>query len=146
MDLILMRIADIISAIPSMLYVILLTLVMGAGIGSMILGLCVAGWIGMARWSGRDSETQRNGICLRGPDGRDPSDAHLGGICCRTRRGTIIVNLIFLVPQAIFTEAFLSFLGVGSRRRRPAWDRSSRGEEPDDALPYQMVFPCWCSA
>ena len=48
-DLILMRIADIISAIPSMLYVILLTLVMGAGIGSMILGLCVAGWIGMAR-------------------------------------------------------------------------------------------------
>ena len=32
-----------------MLYVILITLVMGAGVGSMILGLCVAGWISMAR-------------------------------------------------------------------------------------------------
>ena len=48
-DMVLMRIADIISAIPSMLYVILITLVMGAGVGSMILGLCVAGWISMAR-------------------------------------------------------------------------------------------------
>ena len=48
-DIALMRIADIISAIPSMLYVILITLVMGAGVGSMILGLCVAGWISMAR-------------------------------------------------------------------------------------------------
>ena len=48
-DIVLMRLADIISAIPSMLYVILITLVLGAGVGSMILGLCIAGWIGMAR-------------------------------------------------------------------------------------------------
>ena len=48
-DLILMRIADVVSAIPSMLYVILITLVLGAGATSIILGLCVAGWIDMAR-------------------------------------------------------------------------------------------------
>ena len=48
-DLVMMRIADVVCSIPSMLYVILLTLVMGAGVKSMILGLCVAGWVDMAR-------------------------------------------------------------------------------------------------
>ena len=48
-DMVMMRIADIIASIPSMLYVILITLVTGAGAGSIILGLCVAGWIDMSR-------------------------------------------------------------------------------------------------
>ena len=48
-DMILMRAADVIAAIPSILYVILITLVMGPGIKSMIFGICIAGWIDMAR-------------------------------------------------------------------------------------------------
>ena len=48
-DMILMRAADAIAVIPSILYVILITLVMGPGIKSMIFGICIAGWIDMAR-------------------------------------------------------------------------------------------------
>ena len=48
-DMILMRAADVIAAIPSILYVILITLVMRPGIKSMIFGICIAGWIDMAR-------------------------------------------------------------------------------------------------
>ena len=48
-DMVLMRIGDIISSIPSMIYVILIMLAAGSGPGSIILGLCVAGWVDMAR-------------------------------------------------------------------------------------------------
>ena len=143
MDLILMRIADIISAIPSMLYVILLTLVMGAGIGSMILGLCVAGWIGMARMV--------RGEILKLKEMEYAYAARMEGIrpmrilvrhLLPNAAGTIIVNLIFLVPQAIFTEAFLSFLGVGIEA--PAASLGTIIQEARSQMmlyPYQMVFP-----
>lgn len=142
-DLILMRIADIISAIPSMLYVILLTLVMGAGIGSMILGLCVAGWIGMARMV--------RGEILKLKEMEYAYAARMEGIrpmrillrhLLPNAAGTIIVNLIFLVPQAIFTEAFLSFLGVGIEA--PAASLGTIIQEARSQMmlyPYQMVFP-----
>ena len=142
-DLVLMRIADIISAIPSMLYVILLTLVMGAGIGSMILGLCVAGWIGMARMV--------RGEILKLKEMEYAYAAQMEGIrplrillrhLLPNAAGTIIVNLIFLVPQAIFTEAFLSFLGVGIEA--PAASLGTIIQEARSQMmlyPYQMVFP-----
>ena len=91
-DLILMRIADIISAIPSMLYVILLTLVMGAGIGSMILGLCVAGWIGMARIGNIKSM----------------SDLQVGAKCLETGiwgcYQNVLINLGDIADEAFKTE------------------------------------------
>lgn len=113
-DMVMMRIADIIASVPSMLYVILITLAAGAGAGSIIVGLCVAGWIDMARIV--RGEIQR----LKETD--FAAAARMEGlspmrILCRhllpNAAGPILVNLIFLVPQAIFTEAFLSFLGVG---------------------------------
>ena len=51
-DFLLMRAADIISSIPSMLYVILISLVMGSGVLSIIVGISVAGWIDTARITG----------------------------------------------------------------------------------------------
>ena len=56
--------------------------------------------------------------------------------------GTIAVNMIFLVPQAIFTEAFLSFLGVGIAA--PAASLGTIIQEARSQMmlyPYQMIFP-----
>ena len=142
-DMILMRIADIISSIPSMLYVILITLVMGAGVQSIILGLCVSGWIDMAR-------------VVRGEIRRlkETDYAHaarmegIGSIRILVRHllpnaaGPILVNLIFLVPQAVFTEAFLSFLGVGIEA--PAASLGTIIQEARSQMmlyPSQMVYP-----
>ena len=136
-DMILMRIADIISSIPSMLYVILITLVMGAGVQSIILGLCVSGWIDMAR-------------VVRGEIRRlkETDYAHaawmegIGSLRILVRHllpnaaGPILVNLIFLVPQAVFTEAFLSFLGVGIEA--PA---ASLGTIIQEARSQMMLYP-----
>lgn len=142
-DMILMRIADIISSIPSMLYVILITLVMGAGVQSIILGLCVSGWIDMAR-------------VVRGEIRRlkETDYAHaarmegIGSLRILVRHllpnaaGLILVNLIFLVPQAVFTEAFLSFLGVGIEA--PAASLGTIIQEARSQMmlyPSQMVYP-----
>ena len=142
-DMVLMRIADIISAIPSMLYVILITLVMGAGVGSMILGLCVAGWISMARIV--------RGEIIKLKETEYAYAARMEGISplrillkhlLPNAAGTIVVNMIFLVPQAIFTEAFLSFLGVGIAA--PAASLGTIIQEARSQMilyPYQMIFP-----
>ncbi len=56
--------------------------------------------------------------------------------------GPIIVTVTFLVPSAIFTEAFLSFLGIGIQVPMASW-----GTLVNDAIPtlftqpYQMLFP-----
>lgn len=136
-DMVMMRIADIISSIPSMLYVILITLAAGAGAGSMILGLCVAGWIDMARIV--RGEIQR----LKEAD--FAAAARMEGIpririlwrhLLPNAAGPILVNLIFLIPQAIFTEAFLSFLGVGLEP--PA---ASLGTIIQEARSQMLVYP-----
>ena len=142
-DMILMRIADIISAIPSMLYVILITLVMGAGIGSMILGLCIAGWIGMARIVRGEiiklKETEYAYAARM--EGIKPIRILIRHLLPNTA-GMIVVNMIFLVPQAIFTEAFLSFLGVGIAA--PAASLGTIIQEARSQMilyPYQMIYP-----
>ncbi|MBQ1900377.1 MAG: ABC transporter permease, partial [Erysipelotrichaceae bacterium] len=48
-DMIMMRIVDIIYAVPSLIYVVLILLVFGDSVGSMMLAICLTSWIGMAR-------------------------------------------------------------------------------------------------
>lgn len=142
-DMILMRIADVVSAIPSMLYVILITLVLGAGAGSIILGLCIAGWIDMARI------VRGEILRLKGMDfARAAQMEGISPLRILVRHllpnavGPITVNFIFLIPQAIFTEAFLSFLGIGIAA--PGASLGTIIQEARSQMmlyPYQMVFP-----
>ena len=143
LDMVLMRIADIISAIPSMLYVILITLVMGSGVGSMILGLCVAGWIGMARIVRGEIVSLKKSEYAEAArmEGISPMRILIRHLLPNAA-GPVIVNLIFLVPQAIFTEAFLSFLGVGLSA--PAASLGTIIQEARSQMilyPYQMICP-----
>ena len=136
-DMVMMRIADIIASIPSMLYVILITLVTGAGAGSIILGLCVAGWIDMSRIV--------RGEIMRLKETDFAAAARMEGLpplrilwrhLLPNAAGPILVNLIFLFPQAIFTEAFLSFLGVGL-----AAPAASLGTIIQEARSQMLLYP-----
>lgn len=135
-DMVMMRIADIISSIPSMLYVILITLAAGAGAGSMILGLCVAGWIDMARIvRGEIQRLKETDFAAAARMEGIPRIRILWRHLLPNAAGPILVNLIFLIPQAIFTEAFLSFLGVG---QPPA---ASLGTIIQEARSQMLVYP-----
>lgn len=136
-DMVMMRIADIISSIPSMLYVILITLAAGAGAGSMILGLCVAGWIDMGRIvRGEIQRLKETDFAAAARMEGIPRIRILWRHLLPNAAGPILVNLIFLIPQAIFTEAFLSFLGVGLEP--PA---ASLGTIIQEARSQMLVYP-----
>ena len=143
MDTLLMRAADLLASIPSMLYVILITLVFGADTGSMILGLCISGWIDMARVV--------RGEIQRLKESEFAQAARMAGISkgrillrhlLPNAAGPVMVQAMFMIPQAIFTEAFLSFLGVGIAA--PAASLGTIIQEARSQMllyPYQMVCP-----
>lgn len=142
-DMVMMRIADVISAIPSLLYIIIIILLFETSIAGMLLGICVAGWISTARLV--------RGEILRLKSHEYIIAAQLSGVPKRIvlfryllpeTAGAVIVNITLLVPQAIFTEAFLSFIGIGI-----AAPMASLGTLIQDArsqiqiCPMQMVYP-----
>ena len=142
-DMLLMRMADIIDAIPSLLYVILIMLVMGANVGSILLGICISGWIELARIvRGEIRKLKAMEFCTAARMAGVKAGRLLGKHLLPNAAGPIIVNLTFLIPKAIFTEAFLSFVGVGI-----AAPVASLGTLISDArsqiqiYPSQMLYP-----
>lgn len=137
LDMILMRFADILSAIPSLLYVILILLAMGPGVGSIIFGICIAGWIPTARITRGEilrlkTEDFYLAIKLAGAHPLRILLFHL----LPNAAGPILVSITFMVPTAIFTESFLSFVGVGLSA--PV---ASLGTLIQDARSQMMLYP-----
>ena len=142
-DMVLMRIVDVIYAVPAMIYMILLMLIFGSNIYSVMLGICVNGWINMARivrsqvMSLKEQEFSVAAFVI-GASRRRILFRHL----LLNSLGPIIVTVTLMIPQAIFTEAFLSFIGIGISA-----PMASLGTLAQDAkmlmnvYPMQMVWP-----
>ena len=140
-----MRIADILSGVPYLLVVILLMVIMPAGLWTLIIAMTITGWIGMARIvRGEVLKLKAEEFVL--------ASKSLGANTLRVMTkhlipnalGAILVTLTLTVPTAIFTEAFLSFLGLGVPAPKASW-----GTMTSDALsslryyPYQLFFPAF---
>lgn len=142
-DILLMRLGDIVSAIPSLIYVILIMMTFGANVGSLLLGLCVSGWVDMARSvRGEVLKLKQEEYLIAAK----VSGAKMGRLLLKhifpNALGTIIVNLTFLVPQAIFTEAFLSFVGVGIEAPAASLGTLIRNAMSQMRVyPWQLLFP-----
>ncbi len=115
-DDIMMRIVEILMGIPYLILAILLILVLEPGLTAIILALSVTGWIGMARIvRGQLFQLKEQEFILAaktlGANTRRMMLKHL----IPNTMGPIIVSITFTIPGAIFTEATLSFLGLGLR-------------------------------
>lgn len=142
-DIIMMRIVDTISSIPMTLYVILIMVIVGAGISSIIIALGLTFWVKMARivrgqvLALKQQEFVKAAIVI-GADTKRIMVKHL----IPNMMGPIMVAISMQIPSAIFTEAFLSFVGLGVSAPQASW-----GTLANDALtgiyvyPYQMFFP-----
>ena len=121
-DMVMMRFVDIIYSVPSMLYIVLIMLWLGAGVSSIILGISITCWIGTARIvrsqvkSLREQEFTMAAFVL----GASPKRILVKHLLVNAM-GPIIVNITLMVPQAIFTEAWLSFIGVGISAPKASW-------------------------
>lgn len=134
-DDILMRIAEILYAIPYMLMVILLSVVLGSGITPLILALTLTGWVPMARLvRGQVLQIKEMEFVQAanafGSDLKWILFKHL----LPNAMGPIIVNVTLTIPRAIFSEATLSFLGLGVQPPTPSW-----GQMAADAIEQMLV-------
>lgn len=143
-DMIIMRIVDILSAIPYLVWVILLMMVTGSGIVPMILALTLTGWLGMARMvRGQVFQLKNEDYVLAAKS----LGVGVWGIITRhiipNTIGVIMVSLTFAIPGAIFSEAVLSFIGIGISSPLTSWGQLiSMGMKVMQLYPYQMIWPC----
>ncbi|MBQ6217290.1 MAG: ABC transporter permease [Erysipelotrichaceae bacterium] len=142
-DMIMMRIVDIIYAVPSLIYVVLILLVFGDSVGSMMLAICLTSWIGMARqvrtqiMSLKEMEFSLAAKVIGASNSR---------ILIRhlviNALGPIIVSLTMMVPGAIFTEASLSFVGIGLNPAIPSWGKLANDcRQLIFTQPLQVLWP-----
>ncbi len=114
MDMVIMRVVDIMICIPSMIYMILILVVMGGGPASLIVALAIAGWMGSARsFRGRILQFKNREFVLAAKVlGARPRRIIFRHILPNIL-GNMAVGLCSAIPGAIFAEASMSFIGLG---------------------------------
>jgi len=132
-----MRICDILYSIPYLLLVMILTVVRGSGMGTILIAMTVTGWINMARITrGQVLQLKTNDyIKAARVIGCGPARILLRHLL-PNMMGSIITTLTLTIPTAIFTEAFLSFLGLGIQAPAASW-----GVMVNDGLPAMRYYP-----
>jgi ABC-type dipeptide/oligopeptide/nickel transport system permease subunit len=121
-DYAVMRIIDVLSSLPAMLFYVLLMVALGAGFGNLILAMAATGWIGMARLvrgqvlSLKETDYVRAARAMGGGT-RHVMHTHL----LRNATTPVIVALALGIPGAMFAEAGLSFLGLGIPSPQASW-------------------------
>lgn len=145
-DSLLMRLVEFLMAFPYLVWVTLLMLVAGSGLFPMILALTLTGWLSMARL------VRGQILAIKQEDYVIAAKA-LGANTLRIIKkhmipnsmGVIIVNLTFAVPGAIFSEAFLSFIGIGIKSPMSSWGLLvSLGMGQLASYPMRLLIPCVC--
>jgi len=143
-DILMMRFVDILTSIPLLLYVILIMVMVGnRGLWTIIIALGSVYWINMARLvRGQVLSLKKQEFVLAaralGVKKRSIISRHL----IPNAIGPIIISMTMMIPRAIFTEAFLSFIGLGVSAPMASW-----GTLSEDAIstfmsfPYQLFFP-----
>lgn len=142
-DELMMRFVDIMSAIPSLLLIISLMVVVGPGLHTIILALSLFGWMTMAR-------VVRTQLLQLKEQGYVLAARSLGAgfwriLFCHllpNASGPIIVTLTLTVPSAIFSEAFLSYLGLGVQAPIASWGTmASEGLPAIEYYPWRLLIP-----
>ncbi len=156
-DLIMMRIVDVIYSLPDMLIVILLSVVLDqrlkltsgilASLGTNMISIFIVFgalyWVGMARLvRGQILSIKENEYILAARSiGASPSRIirkHILPNCL----SVIIISTALQVPSAIFTESYLSFVGLGVRAPMPSLGSLANAARVGlQSYPYKLVFP-----
>jgi oligopeptide transport system permease protein len=121
-DLALMRIVDVMYAFPQLLFVILLMSMWGRGLGNIFLAIGLTGWVTLARLVRAQFLTlrERDYVVAARAIGADDMRLIVKHMLPNAMT-PIIVAMTFGIPAAIFTEAFLSFIGVGIGPPMTSW-------------------------
>ena len=157
-DLIMMRIVDIIYSLPDMLIIILLSVVLqsilkftpgsfmdslGTNMISLFIVFGLLYWVGMARLiRGQILSIKQNEYILAAKSIGSPTGMIIRKHILPNCISVIIISTALQIPSAIFTESYLSFVGLGVQAPMPSLGslaNSARGGL--QSYPYKLLFP-----
>lgn len=142
-DQLMMAIVDILYGIPLLLYVILLMVVLGPGLTSIFIALGIAYWLTMARIvRSQIMKIKKEEYVLAAVTMGIPRWRILLYHIIPNCMGPIIITMTLAIPEAIFTEAFLSFIGLGVSAPMASWGvLAAEGISSMRSYPFQLAFP-----
>jgi oligopeptide transport system permease protein len=157
-DLIMMRIVDIIYSLPDMLIIILLSVVLdqvlssaggglvdrlGSNMISIFLVFGLLYWVGMARLvRGQILSIKKNEYVLAAKAVGAKAPRIILKHILPNSISVIIISTALQIPSAIFTESFLSFVGLGVQAPMPSLGSlANAAREGLQSYPYKLLFP-----
>jgi len=142
-DRIMMRIVDIIYALPFMFFVILLMVVFGRNIILIFVAIGAVNWLDMARIVRGQTLSLKNSEFIEaaracGVSDRDIIRRHI----VPNLLGVVMVYVTLTIPQVILVESFLSFLGLGVQEPMSSWGALvNDGAQDMESAPWILIFP-----
>ncbi|SMC89561.1 ABC transporter permease [Sporomusa malonica] len=142
-DRVMMNIVDILYGIPLLLYVILLMVVLKPGLTNIFIALGIAYWLGMARIvRGQILSLKEQEYVLAARTLGASTWRILLRHLIPNSLGPIVITMTLAIPEAIFAEAFLSFIGLGVAAPMASWGvLASEGVTSLRSYPFQLFFP-----
>lgn len=122
MDALLMRVVDVMLAVPTLVLALAIAGVLGGGLGNMILAIGVTGWREFARLVRGQVLVIRSAAYVEAARAVGAGDLRvLGRHVLPNALGTVIVFTTLEMPAALLWAASLSFLGLGAQPPTPEW-------------------------
>ena len=147
-DQAMMRFADFVVALPFLLFMILFKVVFGIGPGEsgilpMLAAMIILLWPAPARLvRGQILQIREEGYVSASKLLGATTPYVVGRHMLPNTLGVILVTITFQVPSAIFTEAFLSFIGMGVAPPTPSWGAMcNEGIKSMLTRPHELLFP-----
>jgi oligopeptide transport system permease protein len=142
-DLYITRFIDVMYAFPRLLFVILVMSMLGAGLWNIFIAIGLTGWVGIAR------QVRAQVLAIKEKEFIDAARGLGAGFARLLSRHIlpnaltpIVVAVTFGIPEAIFTEAALSFIGVGINPPTPSWGQMvGEGQQYIRSYWHLCVFP-----
>lgn len=145
LDMIVMRIVDVLYGIPSLIVTILVMVVLGTGVPTLIVAMCITGWIGSCRFVRGEVYRLKNQDFVLAAKVLGVSDfvviiRHI----IPNIMGLLVTNLCLAIPNAIFQEAFLSYIGLGISPPNCSWGvLAKEGIKMLRVAPHEILIPAF---
>lgn len=142
-DGVMQRLVEVLVGIPHLIIVILLMMVMPAGVWTIVAALSITGWTNMARLVRAEilKLKSREFVLAAQVLGTGKKMIILKHLIPNTV-GVIVINVMFTIPSAIFTEAFLSFIGIGLQEPQASLGvLINNGYQVLRNFPHVLIFP-----
>lgn len=143
LDNYMMRIVDIIYALPDILVIILITIIIGRGFLGIVLAISIVNWVGIARLMRGEVLKLKEHLYIESAKaiGAGHWRIILRHILPNTL-GPLIVTMTFRIPAAILSESTLSFIGLGLAPPFSSWGvLANDGWTALRFYPHLLIFP-----